>query len=120
MLTRLRQLFLSLRLGAAGLVVVLAYVSAAAMSVVVAHVMIVVQPQSGLGERLIAPVARGLEFLDSHWRGVLILVLPFIAPILQGLIPRLRKLGSAEFDPVQLETVGIREKPSGASPGATP
>jgi hypothetical protein len=119
MVTAVRRLFLSLRLGTIALVLVLIYVSAAAISVVIAHVLIVLSPDSGLGNRVIGPVARGLEFLDIHWKGVLILVVPFIAPIVQELIPRLRKLGSLEFDSVQLEPVGVREKPSEAPPGAT-
>jgi hypothetical protein len=122
MLTPGRRLFQSvrsLRLRAIGLILVLVYVSAAAISVVVAHVLIVVQQQSVLGERLITPVARGLEFLDTHWKGVLILVVPFIAPVMQSLIPRLRKAGSLEFDAVQIEPVGVHEKPLPAPPGAT-
>lgn len=122
MLTPARRLFQSvrtLRLRAIGLILVLVYVSAAAISVVVAHVLIVVQPQSILGERIITPVARGLEFLDTHWKGVLILVVPFIAPVMQSLIPRLRKAGSLEFDAVQIEPVGVHEKPLPAPPGAT-
>jgi hypothetical protein len=109
----MRRLFLwlrSLRLRAIGLILVLVYVSVAALSVVVAHVLIVVQPQSGSADRIIAPVVKGLEFLDTHWKGVLILVVPFIAPVVQELIPRLRKLGSLEFDAVTLEPEGVRER----------
>jgi len=40
---------------------VLVYLSAAALSLVVAHILIVVRPESGLGERLIGPVGRGLN-----------------------------------------------------------
>lgn len=63
----------------------------------VAHVLIVVQQQSVLGERLIAPVARGFEFLDTHWKGVLILVVPFIVPVLQELISRVREAPGWKF-----------------------
>ena len=119
MLAPIRRLLLSLRLGAVALIVVLTYLSAAALSLVAAHVLIVVRPDSGLGERIIAPVGRGLEFLDTHWKGVLILVLPFIAPIVQELIPRLRKVGSLEFDAVPLVPEGVREKPIPAPPGGS-
>jgi hypothetical protein len=119
-MSALRRRLSQSRLRAIGLILVVLYVSAAAISMVVAHVLIVAQAQSVLGERLIAPVARGLEFLDTHWKGVLILVIPFIAPVVQSLIPRLRKAGSLEFDAVPLEAVGVHEKPSQAPPGATP
>jgi len=112
MFTRTRRFFLwlrSLRLRAIALILVLIYVSAAAASIVVAHVLIVVQPQSGSADRIIAPVARGLEFLDTHRKAVLILVVPFIAPVVQELIPRLRRAGSFEFDAVDLQRVGEKE-----------
>lgn len=67
----------------------------------------------------VAPVGKGLEFLDTHWKGVLILVVPFIAPVVQELIPRLRKAGSFEFDAVPLVPEGVREKPSQTLPGET-
>lgn len=118
MLAPIRRFLLSFRLRAIALIFVLVYFSAAALSLVVAHILIVVQPESVLGERLIGPVGRGLEFLDTHWKGVLIMV-PFIAPIVQELIPRLRKAGSFEFDAVPLVPEGVREKPSLAPPGGT-
>ena len=75
-----------------------------------------------MSARIIAPVAVGLEFLDVHWRSVLIVTFPFLAPIVRELIrdltPRLRKAGSLEFDAVPLENEGVREKPSVAQPGA--
>lgn len=113
MLTRTRRFFLwrpSLRLRRITLVVVQFYAIAAAVSVVVAHVAIVAQPESGLADRIVAPVARGLEFLDTHWKAVLILVLPFIAPVVQELIPRVRKLGSLELSEVPVERLALGEK----------
>jgi hypothetical protein len=86
------------------------YVGAVFLSVIVAHGLLIARPQSGLGERVIAPVAKGLEFLDAHWKSVLILVTPFLLPVIRDLIPRLRKVGSVEFDSVPLETIGVREK----------
>jgi hypothetical protein len=68
---------------------------------------------------MIVPVARGLEFLDAHWKAVLMIVAPFLAPVAIELIPRLRKIGSVEFDPVPLESVGVREKPGPPPPEAS-
>lgn len=89
------------------------YVSVAALSVIAAHILLITRPQSGLAERIIAPVARGIEFVDAHWKAVLILVSPFAMPVARSLIPRLRKAWSFEFDPepLPLETEGVREKP---------
>src|SRR5579859_4853916 len=70
------------------------YVSVVVLSVMIAHVLLVLQPGSDLGRRMIAPVANGLEFLDSHWKSILILVAPFLSPVVRDLIPRLRKVGS--------------------------
>ena len=78
-MSALRRRLSQSRLRAIGLILVVVYVSAAAISMVVAHVLIVAEAQPVLGERLIAPVARGLEFLDTHWKGVLILVIPFMS-----------------------------------------
>ena len=75
----MRRFLLSFRLRAIALIFVLVYLSAAALSLVVAHILIVVRPESGLGERLIGPVGRGLEFLDTHWKGVLIMVVPSLS-----------------------------------------
>jgi hypothetical protein len=101
------------------LICVIIYVSIVILSVVAAHVLVIAWPQSGLGERVIGPVAKGLEFLDSHWKSVLILVTPFFAPVLRDLIRRLRKAGPYEFDPVPLEAEGVREKPAKVRPGAS-
>ena len=87
------------------------YLGLAILSVMIAHVSLVLQPQSGLAERIIGPVARGLEFLDAHWKSVLIIVAPFAVPAARGLVPRLRKAWGLEFDPVPLEPVGVHEKP---------
>lgn len=95
------------------------YLSAAALSVVIAHAVLIVRPQSDWAVRIVAPVARGLEFLDAHWKAVLILVAPFAAPAARALVPRLRKAWGLEFDPepVSLESEGPREKPMQAPPG---
>lgn len=87
------------------------YVSVAALSVMGAHILLVVHPQSAFAEQLVAPVARGLEFLDAHWKSVLILVAPFIAPVARDMVPRVRKIWGVEFDPVQLEPEGVHDKP---------
>lgn len=98
---------------------VVVYLSASALSLIIAHVLLVVTPNSNWGERLIAPVARGLEFLDIHWKPVLILLLaPFVAPVARDLISRLRKAWGLEFDPVPLEQEAVREKPHQGQSGA--
>jgi len=102
----MRQKLLTLALICVGI-----YLGVAVLSVMIAHVSLVLRPQSGLAERLIAPVATGLEFLDLHWKSVLIMVAPFAMPAARGLVPRLRKAWGLEFDPVPLEAVGVHEKP---------
>ena len=95
------------------LICVAIYFGVAVLSVMTAHISLVLYPQSGFAERIIAPVSRGLEFLDAHWKSVLIVVAPFAVPIAKGLVPRLRKAWGLEFDPVPLEPVGgVREKPT--------
>jgi hypothetical protein len=88
------------------------YFGVAILSVMIAHVLLVLQPKSGSAERIIAPIARGLEFVDMHWKSILILVGPLALPAARDLVPRLRKAWGFEFDPVPLEPVGgVREKP---------
>jgi len=87
------------------------------MSVATAHVWLIFRPDSAFPGRLVAPLAGGLEFLDTHWKAVLLLVAPILSPIIRDLVPRLRKAGSFEFDAVPLETVGVREKPTRAQQG---
>lgn len=78
----------------------------------IAHVLLIARPNSGIGERIVAPVAGGIAFLDAHWRTVLILVAtPFFIPVMRDLIGRIRKIYGFEFDPVPLEPQGVREKP---------
>lgn len=108
----MRRHFFSSRLSAIALKCVVVYVSAVVLSVIIAHILLIALPHSGLAERVIAPVARGLEFLDAHWKSVLILVAPFAAPVARDLVPRLRKAWGFEFDPVPLESEGVHEKPA--------
>src|SRR5205809_3759010 len=73
------------------------YAGASVLSLVIAHVLLIVKPNSGLGQRIVAPVAGGISFLDAHWRTVLILIAtPFFIPVMQDLIRRVRKIGSAQ------------------------
>lgn len=99
------------RFSAFALICVSVYLVVAILSVMVAHISLVLEPQSGLAERIIAPVARGLEFVDAHWKSILILVAPFAAPVARDLVPRLRKAWGLEFDSVQLEPEGVHDKP---------
>jgi hypothetical protein len=94
------------------------YVAAIFLSVVIAHVLLIATPQSGWGERVIRPITRGLAFSDAHWKALLILIAPFLLTLARDLAPRLRKIGSIEFDAVSLEAVAVREKPSPESSGA--
>lgn len=116
-----RRPFPSFRLSTLALICVAVYVILATLSVIFAHAMFVVRPQSGWAERVIAPVVRGIEFLDAHWKAVLILVAPFAAPAARALIPRLRKAWGLEFDPPEplpLESEGSpREKPTHSQHG---
>ena len=103
--------------GSIALSVVTAYLSAAFMSVVIAHIFMIAKPASGWGQRTVAPLAKGLEFLDAHWKPILILIgIPFLAPMAEGLIGRVRKAWGLEFEPEQkvtLEAVGgAKEKMS--------
>lgn len=94
------------------------YLLATALSLFVAHLLLIAAPHSGLGERLIMPVAKTLEFLDAHWKPVLVLAIPFIHPAAWDILPRIRKIGSVELDPVPLEKIGVREKPPHGGEGA--
>jgi len=94
------------------------YIGAVALSVVIAHVLLVVRPHSNVGERIISPVVRALAFLDVHWKSALVLFAPFLMPLARDLIPRLRKAWGLEFYRIELETVGVHEKPVTPSPGA--
>jgi hypothetical protein len=117
---QLRRFFRSLRLQAVVLACFNIYLGATILSLIAAHVLLIARPDSGLAERIIAPVAKGLEFLDAHWRSVVILIAsPFVAPIARDLVGRLRKIGGVEFDAVPLEPQGVREKPALFVPGAS-
>jgi len=115
----MRRFFASLRFGSIALWFVVGYIGAAVLSVVVAHALLIARPTSGLGERVVAPLARGLEFLDMHWKSILIIVgLPFVAPMAENLLGRLTKAWGMEF--VTLEQVGgVREKPTKTLGGAS-
>ena len=100
------------RFSAFALICIGIYLGVAILSVMVAHILLVFEPQSGLAERIIAPIARGLEFVDAHWKSIVILVAPFAVPVARDLMPRLRKAWGFEFDALPLEPVGgVHEKP---------
>jgi hypothetical protein len=89
------------------------YLVAVIGTVIVAHVSLIFHPaiaNANLSERLIAPVRGGLEFLDSHWKGSLLIVAPFLLPAVERLIDRIRQLayGDAKVD---LVNAGVHEKP---------
>ncbi len=111
----MREFFESLRFRSIALTVVSAYLSVAVLSVMIAHVLFIAKPSTGLGERVILPLVKGLDFLDTHWKAVLIVVFPFVAPLARDLVPRLRKAWGLEFDAVPLESERVREKPKRSS-----
>jgi len=113
---RMRDFFQSFRFRSIALAFASAYVSAAVLSVSIAHVLLIAKPASGLGERVIMPLAKGLDFLDAHWKAVLMVVFPFVAPLARDLVPRLRKAWGLEFDSIPLRPVEMREKPTRSSP----
>jgi hypothetical protein len=82
----------------------------------IAHIALVVWPQSGWAARIVAPVGKGIEFLDAHWKAVLILIAPFVAPIVspvaRDVARRITKVGPVEMSPVPLEPEGPHEKPT--------
>ena len=77
-----------------------------------AHILLVFHPQSRWAEGLISPVTRGLQFADSHWKAILLLIGPFLLPVARDLIPRLKKAWGFEFD-VPLEQAGKGQLLSG-------
>lgn len=96
-----------------------AYVAAVLISVVVAHALHVAAPHWGLADRILQPLAAGLEFIDTHWKAALLLGVPFLAPVVRDLVPRLRKIWGFEFDPVpELVSASKGEKPAARRTGA--
>ena len=87
------------------------YLLVTVLSLMVAHVLLIFHPQSSLAENIIAPVSRGLAFLDTHWKSALLVGGPFVLPLVRDLIPRLRKAWGLEFD-LPLEPAGKGEVPS--------
>jgi hypothetical protein len=63
-------------------------------------------------EGIVAPITGGLEFLDAHWKALLILVIPFALPFLREIVAYVRKVGPVELRDVPLEMIGKGEKPS--------
>jgi hypothetical protein len=100
------------RLNAIASTCIVLYAGATLLSLMIAHILLVISPQTGWAESIIAPVARGLQFVDSHWKAILLLIGPFLLPTAKDLIPRLRKVWGLEFD-VPLEPVGKGQVPSG-------
>jgi hypothetical protein len=100
------------RLNTIASVCIITYASITLLSLVVAHVLLVVHQQSNWAESIINPVSRGLQFVDAHWKSLLLLVGPFLLPVARDLIPRLRKAWGLEFD-LPLEQVGKGQVPSG-------
>ncbi len=104
------------RLNAIASTCIVVYASVTLLSLMIAHILLVLSPHSGWAESIIAPVARGLQFVDSHWKSILLLIGPFLLPVARDLIPRLRKAWGLEFD-VPLTQVEKGHVPSG---GGTP
>ncbi len=100
------------RLNEVASVAIVAYVSATLVSLMIAHILLLAHPQSNVAESIISPVARALQFIDSHWKSFLLLISPFLLPIARELIPRLRKAWGLEFE-LPLEQVGRGQVRSG-------
>lgn len=92
----------------------LVYVALTLLTVIVAHILKIVLPDSGWSEQLVAPIASGIDFLDVHWKAVLLLItpffIPFFVPYIKELLPRIRKVWGVELDPVSLHEVAAKKK----------
>jgi len=73
------------------------YLTITSLSLIVAHLILVFHPGSVFAENVIAPVSRGLEFIDTHWKATLLIVVPLVWPVLRQLILRITKAGAFEF-----------------------
>ena len=82
------------------------YLTATAISLIVAHLILVLRPGSIFAEEVIAPVSRGLEFIDNHWKATLLVVAPLVWPVIRQLVLRVTKAGAFEFGAVHLKEAG--------------
>jgi hypothetical protein len=89
------------------------YLIAVVFSMMLAHVILIFHPDSNLAARLIAPVRSGLEVLDDHWKGALLIITPFLLPVAERLIRRIRKLTIGDTK-IELQDEGVHEKPAPA------
>jgi len=76
------------------------YIVLTCLSLIAAHILLILNPGSSSAEALIAPVSRGLQFVDTHWKATLLLATPIIFPLVQRLVPRLTKAYGFEFLPL--------------------
>jgi hypothetical protein len=81
------------------------YLTATALSLIVAHFILVLRPGSLFAEDIIAPVSRGLEFIDNHWKATLLVIAPLVWPVIRQLVLRVTKAGGFEFGAVHLNEV---------------
>lgn len=93
---------------------IVVYLLAVVFSVMLAHIALIIHPDSALAARLIAPVRGGLDFLDDHWKGALLIVAPFLVPAAERLTRRIRKFTIGDTK-IELEDAGIHEKPQSSS-----
>jgi hypothetical protein len=81
------------------------YLTFTCLSLIMAHALLVYNQHSAVAEAIIAPVSRGLQFIDDHWKATLLLVSPLIWPVLRHLVLRVTKAWGVEFEPVVLQQV---------------
>lgn len=81
------------------------YLMFTAISLIFAHVLLVFKPQSETAEAIIAPVSRGLHFIDDHWKATLLLITPLVWPVVRQLVLRVTKAWGFEFQGVTLQEV---------------
>ena len=91
-------------LRATAAVCVALYLTVTCLSLIIAHGLLVFG-QSAEAEAIIAPVSRGLQFVDEHWKATLLLISPVVWPILRQLVLRVTKAWGFEFEPVALQEV---------------
>lgn len=81
------------------------YLMFTCLSLMMAHLILVFYRQSPLAEAIIAPVSRGLQFIDDHWRATLLFISPLVWPVLRQLVLRVTKAWGFEFEHVALQEV---------------
>src|SRR5437868_1845635 len=72
------------------------YASVIFVTVALAHLLYLFNPDSAWAERLITPVRDGLEFVDLHWKAGLLILAPFFPAEAIDLVRRISKVAIGE------------------------